>query len=112
MTHFKMYPYVPLILESSETGPSLVIHTTVPFGGTYLEHSTDDVQELIFQQLENILPGLPQPIATKCQKWRHSQVIRGSSSMNTIFLTRTKLTELLFLVLCHSLGKEMSDVIF
>ncbi|XP_066881193.1 renalase isoform X3 [Kogia breviceps] len=60
-------------IESSEIGPSLVIHTTVPFGVTYLGHSTEDVQELIFQQLENILPGLPQPVATKCQKWRHSQ---------------------------------------
>uniref|UniRef100_A0A2I2ZUF3 Renalase, FAD dependent amine oxidase n=1 Tax=Gorilla gorilla gorilla TaxID=9595 RepID=A0A2I2ZUF3_GORGO len=61
-------------IESSEIGPSLVIHTTVPFGVTYLEHSIEDVQELIFQQLENILPGLPKPIATKCQKWKHSQV--------------------------------------
>ncbi|XP_043783017.1 renalase isoform X2 [Cervus elaphus] len=60
-------------IESSEIGPSLVIHTTVPFGVTHLEHSIEDVQELIFQQLENILPGLPQPVATKCQKWRHSQ---------------------------------------
>ncbi|XP_039094459.1 renalase [Hyaena hyaena] len=61
-------------IESSEVGPSLVVHTTVPFGVTYLEHSTEDVQELIFQQLESILPGLPQPVATTCQKWRHSQV--------------------------------------
>ncbi|KAI5154820.1 Renalase [Manis pentadactyla] len=67
-------------IESSEIGPSLVIHTTVPFGVTYLEHSTDDVQELIFQQLENILPGLPQPIATKCQKWRHSQVTNAAAN--------------------------------
>ncbi|XP_050661105.1 renalase isoform X2 [Macaca thibetana thibetana] len=65
-------------IESSEIGPSLVIHTTVPFGVTYLEHSIEDVQELIFQQLENILPGLPQPIATKCQKWRHSQAFKLS----------------------------------
>ncbi|XP_004440048.1 PREDICTED: renalase [Ceratotherium simum simum] len=61
-------------IESSEIGPSLVIHTTVPFGVAYLEHSTEDVQELIFKQLEDILPGLPPPVATKCQKWRHSQV--------------------------------------
>ncbi|XP_016076262.1 PREDICTED: renalase [Miniopterus natalensis] len=61
-------------IVSSEIGPSLAIHTTVPFGVTYLEHSMEDVQELIFQQLENVLPGLPQPIATKCQKWKHSQV--------------------------------------
>ncbi|XP_011918550.1 PREDICTED: renalase isoform X7 [Cercocebus atys] len=67
-------------IESSEIGPSLVIHTTVPFVVTYLEHSIEDVQELIFQQLENILPGLPQPIATKCQKWRHSQVTNAAAN--------------------------------
>ncbi|XP_068404252.1 renalase isoform X1 [Eschrichtius robustus] len=67
-------------IESSEIGPSLVIHTTVPFGVTYLEHSTEDVQELIFQQLENMLPGLPQPVATKCQKWRHSQVTNAAAN--------------------------------
>ncbi|KAM7227794.1 hypothetical protein CapIbe_021491 [Capra ibex] len=67
-------------IESSEIGPSLVIHTTVPFGVTYLEHSIEDVQELIFQQLENILPGLPQPVATKCQKWRHSQVTNAAAN--------------------------------
>ncbi|XP_017654801.1 renalase isoform X2 [Nannospalax galili] len=66
-------------IESSEIGPSLVIHTTVPFGVTYLEHSEEDVQELIFQQLESILPGLPQPVATRCQKWRYSQVTNSAA---------------------------------
>uniref|UniRef100_A0A8C8T0V5 Renalase, FAD-dependent amine oxidase n=1 Tax=Peromyscus maniculatus bairdii TaxID=230844 RepID=A0A8C8T0V5_PERMB len=65
-------------IESSEFGPSLVIHTTVPFGVTYLEHSEEEVQELISQQLETILPGLPQPVATKCQKWRYSQVTNSA----------------------------------
>ncbi|XP_077933913.1 renalase isoform X1 [Halichoerus grypus] len=65
-------------IESSEIGPSLVVHTTVPFGVTHLEHSTEDVQELIFQHLEGILPGLPRPVATKCQKWRHSQVTNAA----------------------------------
>ncbi|XP_027451141.2 renalase isoform X2 [Zalophus californianus] len=64
--------------ESSEIGPSLVVHTTVPFGVTHLEHSTEAVQELIFQHLEDILPGLPRPVATKCQKWRHSQVTNAA----------------------------------
>ncbi|XP_019594464.1 renalase isoform X3 [Rhinolophus sinicus] len=79
---------VPQILQlqgdianaSSEIGPSLVIHTTVPFGVTHLEHSVEDVQELIFQQLETILPGLPQPVATKCQKWRYSQVTHAAAN--------------------------------
>ncbi|XP_037661026.1 renalase isoform X2 [Choloepus didactylus] len=61
-------------IESSEIGPSLVIHTTVSFGVAYLEHKIEDVQEVIIQQLENILPGLPQPVDTKCQRWRYSQV--------------------------------------
>ncbi|XP_015414317.1 PREDICTED: renalase isoform X2 [Myotis davidii] len=65
---------------SSEIGPSLAIHTTVPFGVTHLEHGIEEVQELIFQQLENILPGLPQPVATKCQKWRHSQVTNAAAN--------------------------------
>ncbi|XP_044895820.1 renalase isoform X3 [Felis catus] len=60
-------------IESSEVGPSLVVHTTVPFAVSYLEHSTEDVRELIYQQLESVLPGLPQPVVTKCQKWRYSQ---------------------------------------
>ncbi|MEJ1276466.1 renalase FAD-dependent amine oxidase [Cricetulus griseus] len=60
-------------IESSEFGPSLVIHTTVPFGVTHMEHREEDVQQIISQQLETILPGLPQPVATKCQKWRYSQ---------------------------------------
>ncbi|XP_051002303.1 renalase [Acomys russatus] len=67
-------------IESSKFGPSLVIHTTVPFGVTHLEHSEEDVQELITQQLENILPGLPQPVATKCQKWRYSQVTSSAAN--------------------------------
>ncbi|MBZ3872620.1 Renalase [Sciurus carolinensis] len=70
----------PAEAKSSEIGPSLVIHTTVPFGVAYLEHSIEDVQELIFQQLENILPGLPQPVATKCLKWRHSQVTNAAAN--------------------------------
>uniref|UniRef100_A0A671FZK5 Renalase, FAD dependent amine oxidase n=1 Tax=Rhinolophus ferrumequinum TaxID=59479 RepID=A0A671FZK5_RHIFE len=67
-------------IASSEIGPSLVIHTTVPFGVTHLEHSVEDVQQLIFQQLETILPGLPQPVATQCQKWRYSQVTHAAAN--------------------------------
>lgn len=98
--HFKMCLYVSLTEASSEIGPSLVIHTTVPFGVTYLEHSIENVQELIFQQLETVLPGLPRPVATKCQKWRYSQVIRESSSMRTIFFINKQHRSYFFLILC------------
>ncbi|XP_028638105.1 renalase-like, partial [Grammomys surdaster] len=63
-----------LTIESSEFGPSLVVQTSVPFGLKHMDHSKEDVQKLIMQQLETILPGLPQPIATKCHKWTYSQV--------------------------------------
>lgn len=88
LTCFKPCLCVPLTLESSEVGPSLVVHTTVPFGVTHLEHGTEDVQGLIFQQLEGVLPGLPRPVATQCQKWRHSQV-REHACEDTIVFTGT-----------------------
>ncbi|XP_075389854.1 renalase [Tenrec ecaudatus] len=67
-------------IESSNIGLSLVIHTTVSFGVTYLEHSTEDVKELIFRQLEDILPDLPQPVGIKCQRWRYSQVTNAAAN--------------------------------
>lgn len=56
-------------------GPSLVVHTSVPFGLEHLEKDKDDVQPIILQELYKLLPDLPQPISTKCQKWRYSQVL-------------------------------------
>lgn len=55
-------------------GPSLVVHTGAPFGLEHLERDKEDVQPIILQELHKLLPGLPQPISTKCQKWRYSQV--------------------------------------
>lgn len=56
-------------------GPSMVIHTSVPFGLEHLEKDKDEVQPIILQELDRLLPGLPQPISIKCQKWRYSQVM-------------------------------------
>ncbi|XP_069581243.1 renalase [Brachyistius frenatus] len=56
-------------------GPSLVVHTSVPFGLEHLERDKEDVQPIILQELHRLLPGLPQPISIKCQKWRYSQVL-------------------------------------
>ncbi|XP_038599912.1 renalase [Tachyglossus aculeatus] len=64
-------------IESSEVGPSVVIHTSVPFGIKHLEGSSEEVQELILEQLEKILPNLPKPVHVKCQKWRYSQVTQA-----------------------------------
>ncbi|CAJ1081320.1 renalase isoform X2 [Xyrichtys novacula] len=56
-------------------GPSLVVHTTVPFGLEHLEEDKEDVQPIILQELQKLLPDLPQPAIIKCQKWRYSQVL-------------------------------------
>ncbi|KAG8552391.1 hypothetical protein GDO81_004510 [Engystomops pustulosus] len=61
-------------VESSEIGPSLVVHTSVPFGIENLEQEKEVVQPLILKQLNSLLPNLPQPKDIKCQKWRYSQV--------------------------------------
>lgn len=55
-------------------GPSLVVHTSVPFGLEHLEKDKEEVQPLILEELDQLLPGLPQPVGIKCQKWRYSQV--------------------------------------
>lgn len=51
-----------------------MVHTSVPFGLEHLEEDTEEVQPLILEELDQLLPGLPQPVGTKCQKWRYSQV--------------------------------------
>ncbi|XP_059585924.1 renalase isoform X2 [Alligator mississippiensis] len=61
-------------IESSEVGPSVVVHTSVPFGIEYLEWNREKVQQLILEQLEIVMPDLPKPVNIKCQKWRYSQV--------------------------------------
>ncbi|KAG9345995.1 hypothetical protein JZ751_007810, partial [Albula glossodonta] len=59
---------------SSDIGPSVVVHTSVPFGVQHLEDTKEEVEPLILEQLQKVLPGLPQPISIKFQKWRYSQM--------------------------------------
>ncbi|XP_041939454.1 renalase isoform X2 [Alosa sapidissima] len=63
--------------ESSDCGPSMVVHTSVPFGVEHLEEEKERVQPLIMDELQRLMPGLPQPASSKCQKWRYSQVTRS-----------------------------------
>lgn len=64
-------------------GPSLVVHTSVPFGVEHLEKDKEDVQPIILQELHKLLPDLPQPISIKCQKWRYSQVSHHRLCVNS-----------------------------
>ncbi|XP_060884843.1 renalase isoform X1 [Labrus mixtus] len=58
-----------------DRGLSLVVHTSVPFGLEHLEKDKEDVQPIILQELQKLLPDLPEPTSVKCQKWRYSQVL-------------------------------------
>ncbi|KAM9426846.1 renalase [Pholidichthys leucotaenia] len=63
-------------LEAAEIlGPSLVVHTSVPFGLEHLEREKEEVQPIILAELHKLLPNLPQPVSIKCHKWRYSQVL-------------------------------------
>ncbi|XP_067908627.1 renalase [Heterodontus francisci] len=67
-------------LESPKVGPSIVVHTTVQFGAENVHKDKEEVEPLIFDQLQQILPGLPRTSSTKCHKWRYSQVIKAVSN--------------------------------
>nr|XP_057925264.1 renalase [Doryrhamphus excisus] len=56
-------------------GPSMVVHTSAPFGLQHMEQDKEDVQPIVLQELNKLLPGLPQPVGIKCHKWRYSQVL-------------------------------------
>ncbi|XP_062436121.1 renalase isoform X3 [Rhea pennata] len=66
-----------IVNKSPEIGPSVVVHTSVTFGHDHLESEPDEVQQLILNHLESIVPSLPKPTSIKCQKWRYSQVTKA-----------------------------------
>lgn len=66
------------LAESPDVGPSVVVHTSVPFGIEHLECDMEKVQKLILEHLRDVLPGLPEPASIKCHRWRYSQVISSN----------------------------------
>lgn len=64
-------------IESPDVGPSVVVHTSVPFGIEHLECDMEKVQKLILEHLRDVLPGLPEPASIKCHRWRYSQVTKA-----------------------------------
>ena len=55
-------------------GRTLLIHTTVPFGLEHLEEEKDEVQSMILESLERLIPGLPPSSHSHIIRWRYSQV--------------------------------------
>ncbi|XP_060097253.1 renalase isoform X4 [Heteronotia binoei] len=63
--------------KSPDIGPSVVVHTSVPFGIEHLDWNIDEVQQLILEHLRDIIPIVPEPASIKCQRWRYSQVTKA-----------------------------------
>ena len=59
---------------STDIGPSVVVHTSVPFSLKNLETDKDEMKDVIMAHLTQILPDLPPPDEVKSHKWRFSQV--------------------------------------
>ena len=62
-------------LDSDDIGPSVVVHTSVPFSLKHLETDKEDMKDVIMSHLKQVLPDLPQPTEIKSHKWRFSQVL-------------------------------------
>ncbi|XP_061837182.1 renalase isoform X2 [Nerophis lumbriciformis] len=56
-------------------GPTLVVHSSAPFGLQHLEEEKEEVEPVVLREVYRLLPNLPQPISIKCHKWRYSQVL-------------------------------------
>ncbi|XP_068247553.1 renalase-like isoform X2 [Palaemon carinicauda] len=54
--------------------PSVVVHTSVPFGKAYVEETTEEIKPIILKKVQELFPEWPEPAYVKCQKWRFSQV--------------------------------------
>ncbi|XP_053839806.1 renalase isoform X3 [Vidua macroura] len=66
-----------IVNKSPKVGPSVVVHTTVTFGSEHLDSEPAEVQQIILNHLQRIVPSLPKPSSIKCQRWRYSQVTRA-----------------------------------
>ena len=57
-----------------DSGSSLLLHTSVPFGIQHLEDDKEEVKVTMLKRLGELVKGLPQPDHTHLIRWRYSQV--------------------------------------
>lgn len=60
----------------STSKPSLLVHTSVPFGLQHLEDDKDAVSRMVTEALPEVIPGLPTPSYSYIIRWRYSQVFK------------------------------------
>lgn len=57
-----------------DRSPSILIHTSVSFGVAHLEATMKEVEITIYNYFKELFPSVPQPVSTRCLRWRYSQV--------------------------------------
>jgi hypothetical protein len=63
--------------SSGETCPAVIVHTSVEFGRMYVDTDPSLVEPVILEHLRRLFPSLPEPVETRCHRWRYSQVMQG-----------------------------------
>ncbi|KAL7643286.1 UNVERIFIED_CONTAM: hypothetical protein RMT77_006578 [Armadillidium vulgare] len=58
----------------NDVNPSVVFHTSVPFGKAYVEKTPSEVEPILLAKVKEMFPHWPEPNRVKCHKWRFSQV--------------------------------------
>lgn len=61
-------------ISSSDVGPSVVVHCSVPFSFEHLETDKEEMKSVILQHTLKAFPELPEPVEVKGHKWRYSQI--------------------------------------
>ena len=61
----------------SNKKPSLLVHTSVPFGLEHLEQDKETVHTIITRALSEVVPCLPAPSYSHLIRWRYSQVYKA-----------------------------------
>ena len=59
---------------TQQSGATLLVHTSVPFGIEHLEVDKDEVKTLVCKVVDDLIPGLPPPTHSRILRWRYSQV--------------------------------------
>ncbi|XP_064594453.1 renalase-like [Liolophura sinensis] len=59
------------------SAPSVVVHTSVPFGVNNLERDKEEIAPEIYDHFTKMFPEFPEPEHIKGHKWRYSQVSQG-----------------------------------
>lgn len=82
-------------IATASGGQSLVVHTHVPFGLSHLEEDMESVKATVTDRVRQVLPDLPEPLCSKIQRWRYSQIHKAyKDSPGCVTLNSTPLVVL------------------